>query len=47
MPAELHPTYTRDELEHLDMHLFNRFFTYQVPSEKNNIVISRIDPTKH
>lgn len=47
MPHELEPTYTRDDLQHLDMHLFNRFFTYQVPAEQNNIVVSRIDPTKH
>ena len=47
MPHELTPTYTRDDKQHLDMHLFNKFFTYQVPADESNIVVTRIDPTKH
>jgi hypothetical protein len=29
------------------MHLFTKFFTYQVPAEEPNIVVTKIDPTKH
>ena len=50
LPTELMVTEARDsDQNHTDVHLFNRFFTYQVPHDAraaHNVVATRFSPAK-
>lgn len=47
LPAEIQRTFARDGSGALDIHTFNRFFTYQVTSPSTAVVQTRIDPRNH